>query len=103
MPSVWCRFFHGESLLNQGTVHETLRKAGFAIQDFDHKIAGGVGLLFFNEVTQSLCTLVRELSHHGRERLLAIAVSCSLLSSNSAWRLCQAGASDVLCWDRLED
>jgi transcriptional regulator with GAF, ATPase, and Fis domain len=103
MPSVWCRFFNGETLLSKSIVRQALGKAGLALQDFDHDTAGGAGLLFFNEVTQALCNLLREVSHHGLERVLAIAVSHSVLSSNNAWRLCQAGASDVLAWDRLAD
>jgi transcriptional regulator with GAF, ATPase, and Fis domain len=103
MPNVWCRFFNGESLLSKTTVRQTLSKAGLAIQDFDRDITGGTGLLFFHEVTQPLCNLVQELSHHGLQRVLAIAVSNSVLRSNNAWRLCQAGASDVFGWDRLAD
>jgi hypothetical protein len=95
MPSVWCRFFNGESLLSKTTVRQALSKAGLAIQDFDHDITGGAGLLFFNEVTQPLCNLLRELSHHGLERVLAIAVSHSVLSSNNAWRLCQAAPAST--------
>jgi len=103
MAKVWFRFASGETLVSKRTVHQALSEAGLAVQDFDHKIAGVAGLLFFSEVTQPLCNLLRELSHHGLERILAIAVSQSVLSSNNAWRLCQAGAADVFSWDRLSD
>lgn len=103
MANVWCRFIGGENSLAKNTVYQTLSKAGLVLQDLDRDSAGGIGLLFFNEITQPLFKLVGEVSRHGLDRVFAIALSHSALRSSSAWRLCQAGASDVFAWDCLAD
>lgn len=56
-------------------------------------------LFFFNTIDQRLLDFLRETSHHGLKRVLAIAASNSTLTNGTVWRLLQAGASDVFSWD----
>jgi transcriptional regulator with GAF, ATPase, and Fis domain len=60
-------------------------------------------VLIFDEITQELCDFLREISHTGLERVLAVAVADSALSDGGAWRLLQAGASDVFAWNHSSD
>src|SRR6266568_6888804 len=57
------------------------------------------GVVFFDRVTPEVAGAVRELSRSGRDRVLAIAASASVLDPADAWRLLAEGASDVFAWD----
>ena len=46
---------------------------------------------------------MREHSHNGLKRVLAIAVTRAVLTVAPVWELLQAGASDVFAWDQFDD
>jgi transcriptional regulator with GAF, ATPase, and Fis domain len=62
----------------------------------------GLGLIFFDSVTQELYELLRGLSRSSSSHVLAVALSREALADN-AWRLLQAGATDVLVWGKPEE
>lgn len=99
----WSHFKGKEAVQRRGAVLESLTRAGIATLPLDREAVAGIGVLFFDEVSQGLCTFLREVSRHGLERVLAIAVSPSLLSDSNAWLLLDAGVSDVLVWDESQD
>jgi transcriptional regulator with GAF, ATPase, and Fis domain len=61
------------------------------------------GLLLFDEGGEALYERVLDLSGQGSERVLAIARARTGLANGVAWRLLQAGASDVLAWEGTAD
>jgi transcriptional regulator with GAF, ATPase, and Fis domain len=63
----------------------------------------GPGLLLFDEGGEALYERVLDLSGQGSERVLAIARARTGLANGVAWRLLQAGASDVLAWEGTAD
>jgi transcriptional regulator with GAF, ATPase, and Fis domain len=64
---------------------------------------GSAGLLLFDEPGEALYAHVREVSGDGAGRLLAIARTPRALGPGVAWRLLEAGASDVLDWEGVAD
>ncbi len=77
-------------------VHDTLATVQLDAAACDHQMPVGPGILLFAEVTPSVCDILRQVSHAGVERVLA--VSLSAVPPGSVWSLLQAGASDVVTW-----
>jgi transcriptional regulator with GAF, ATPase, and Fis domain len=96
---VWLHFFSKGDALLKSAVVKTLENAGISAYAFGPERFQGPGVLFFDEITQRLFDFLHEVSHNGIERVLAVAVSKSALAEGGAWRLLQAGASDVFAWD----
>jgi len=63
----------------------------------------GPGIVFFDEPTPRLHSLLREIAQGRPQRILAIGASAEDPDGCIAWGLLQAGASDVLCWDAMDD
>jgi len=80
-----------------------LQPANVSVQLRDPHHADGPGLVGFASPTESVCDLVREVSHNGVDRVLAIATSRQALDNGSAWRVLHAGASDVFAWDVVDN
>jgi transcriptional regulator with GAF, ATPase, and Fis domain len=89
--------------LPKDLIVESLTRAGISTVTLDPGASSGPGVLIFDEITQELCDFLREISHTGLERVLAVAVADSALSDGGAWRLLQAGASDVFAWNHSSD
>ena len=71
-----------------------LSQQGIEVQGFDAYAARGSGILLCGEVTQKICEQLRDISRNGHVRVLA---GCSeAIPCEAAWRLLEAGASDVL-------
>jgi transcriptional regulator with GAF, ATPase, and Fis domain len=85
------------------SILDALSRAGAGSYAVDMSEPSGPGVLFFDQITQRLCQLLRDASRRGLERVLAIALSHSALAERGAWRLLQAGASDVFAWDHSSD
>ncbi|MGH9836660.1 MAG: sigma-54-dependent transcriptional regulator [Blastocatellia bacterium] len=99
MTGVWhCFFGQGEAML-ESPIRDALSRAGASLCAIDSPAARGPGLIFFDQITPDLCRFLREVSHQGLERVLAIALSHPALVDHGTWRLLQAGASDVFAWD----
>jgi DNA-binding NtrC family response regulator len=87
----------------EDTVTQALAQAGLAPYSREGAAPRGPGVLVFTEITPRLCDHLREVSRSGVERVLAVAAIRLALNAGGAWRLLQAGASDVLCWDDSPD
>jgi transcriptional regulator with GAF, ATPase, and Fis domain len=67
--------------------------------------AGGSGpgvVVFDREVDAPVIDRVREMSWHGRRRVIAVAQTDALRPEGAGWHLLQAGAADVFAWQRCE-
>lgn len=102
MTSVWVRFLGGSTSLSQEAVATALAEAGIEVRT-PRGSQPGAGLLFFDAFSSELCSLLRDTSRAGLERVLAIASSSSLIDGATCWRLLDAGASDVFAWDHYDD
>lgn len=98
MIRAWYRF-SGGSDAQKNAITEVLVHVGIDVYALDSDMPSGPGMLFFEQITQQLCDFLQEVSRNGLERVLAVAVSDSVLPSEHAWRLLQAGASDVFAWN----
>jgi transcriptional regulator with GAF, ATPase, and Fis domain len=99
VTKAWLYFFGKSDVLSKNLVGESLAQIGVSTEELDTDAPIGSGVLFFDEINQKLCDFLRYVSRDGRKRVLAIAVSQSALDKVGAWRLLQAGASDVFSWD----
>jgi transcriptional regulator with GAF, ATPase, and Fis domain len=100
--SIWLHYCGGEDVLSRGLVMQSLRQSGLCPFLLDNSPPSGAGLLLFDRETPELCHCLREYSHNGLKRVLAIAVSCTALTAGTVWNMLQAGASDVFAWDQLD-
>ncbi|MCY1073812.1 sigma 54-interacting transcriptional regulator [Archangium lansingense] len=55
-------------------------------------------MLLLDSVNPDVLEALRELSHSGSARVLAVVTTRDALAGDAAWHLLQAGASDVLAW-----
>src|SRR5690348_12208894 len=74
---------------------EALRARGVETIPAEQAGAGGLGLLFFSEISPSLLSLVQELRSR-QSMVLCVAVGADRLPSAGVWQLLGAGARDVL-------
>jgi transcriptional regulator with GAF, ATPase, and Fis domain len=96
--SVWAAG-HGpraESL--RRTAADALEEEGVRLEPWRGD-PSGPGVLFFDSASNELCELVEATSHRGSDRVIAIGVEAGTLSCGDAWRVMDAGASDVVVWD----
>jgi len=103
MTGVWHCFFGQGEIMPESPILDALSRAGVGLCTVDLAAARGPGVIFFDQLTPDLCRFLREASHQGLERVLAIALSHSALVDHGTWRLLQAGASDVFAWDHSPD
>src|SRR5262245_65711708 len=96
---VWHYFLGSDKVRPVSPMLDALNRAGIILYEVDPSAPEGQGVLFFDQVTSQLYDFLRETSRHGLGRVLAIALSQAALDSRGAWRLLQAGASDVFAWD----
>lgn len=101
-PIVWLYYFGPVDASRRSVIAQTLLQAGINIGTLNLDAPQGPGIVVFTEITQPLCDFLLEISRNGLERVLAVAASSALIGSG-AWRLLQAGASDVLAWDSSAD
>src|SRR5262245_16203736 len=94
---VWYQFYGAFSPVQ--AILEGLAKAGLTISQ---KVEGN-GIVSFHEVDAGLIGLLREMSGSGFRRLVAVALQPDRLSVADRWRLLQAGAADVISWERSEN
>ena len=101
MTKIWLQFLGGLNIPIKKAACEVLSKADLAPCELGQEKAGSPGIIFFDEVTPSLYSHVRELSCNGLVRIFAVALRGDRLSVRDAWALLQAGASDVFAWTRV--
>jgi transcriptional regulator with GAF, ATPase, and Fis domain len=100
---VWLHFFEAETDQPSDDVTIALTRAGVTTELLIPDALLGCGVLCFRDVSAHLIDFVREFSHNGLTRVLAVKVSSGPLLPEQAWRLIEAGASDVLAWEELDD
>jgi hypothetical protein len=98
----WHHFLACTDVLPENTILRAPEDVGVSPYPLDLDVPSSPGMLVFDKITPQLCDLLREVSHNGLQRVLAIALSLSALVDNGAWRLLQAGASDVFSWDHSD-
>ena len=103
MPTMWHRFAERGDASQMTAIIQALVRAGVKTQILDSDDVSGPGILFFHQVSPTLCDQLRQLSRNGRERVLAVAISHTSLVGESAWRLLHSGASDVFAWDHSDN
>jgi transcriptional regulator with GAF, ATPase, and Fis domain len=103
MSQVWSYVFGQVSRFPYDEARDRFRPAGLITCPLNPNKLGGSGIIFFDEITNSLCDFLKSTSHGGLDRVLAIAVAGHALTTDGVWQLLQAGASDVFAWDRVAD
>jgi transcriptional regulator with GAF, ATPase, and Fis domain len=63
----------------------------------------GPGIIILADVTPETCEFICTVSRNGTERILALVAQEAALAGGGAWRILQAGASDVVVWGELSD
>lgn len=99
MTRAWLHFLGVNDVQIQNAITQRLVDAGLNVHPLNTNAPSCPGALFFSQVTQQLYDSLREISRNGLERVLAVTVSDSQLSSTDSWSLLQAGASDVFRWN----
>ena len=103
VTAIWHHFMWQGEAMPEKSILDALSRAGVRSYAADPSEPSGQGVLFFDQITQRLCHFLSEASRRGLERILAVALSHSALADRGAWRLLQAGASDVFAWDHSTD
>jgi transcriptional regulator with GAF, ATPase, and Fis domain len=103
VTAIWHHFMRQGEAMPEKPILDALSRAGVRSYAADPSEPSGQGVLFFDQITQRLCHFLSEASRRGLERILAVALSPSALAERGAWRLLQAGASDVFAWDHSTD
>jgi transcriptional regulator with GAF, ATPase, and Fis domain len=96
---VWHHFLGQVDVSFKTETLKLLGQAGVETTELDGNLSQASGLLFFSEINQQLSDLLREVSCEGIQRVLAVALTGSILAHGSTWHLLQMGASDVFAWD----
>ena len=99
----WHHFFAHADVLPESQILHAVEAVGVSTYPLDLDAPSSPGMLVFDKITPQLCDLLREVSQSGLQRVLAIALSVSALADDGAWRLLQAGASDVFSWDHSDN
>src|SRR5947199_2061489 len=94
----WCHFCLRDHAAYKDQISASLARAGLILHPVDLSAPQGSGMIFFDEVNQSLYDFIGEVSRSRSSHILAIATDHSALVEDTYWRLLQAGASDVFAW-----
>ena len=90
----WVNWIGGNQKQAVNEVVDLLTQQGIDVQGFDAYLSCGPGVIFSSEVTPEICEQLRDLSRNGQIQVLVCC--CAAISGDAAWRLMEAGASDVL-------
>ena len=99
MISLWHRFVERGDASRRCAIEDALAREHVRTHEPASGEPAGPGILFFDEVDQPFCDLVRETSRNGLGRVLAVAVPQSAVRGKDVWRLLRNGASDVFAWN----
>ena len=96
--TLWYHFLAKEATTISRVALTSLRSVGLLPTPLsDAAPQSHIGLIFFDEVSEELFDLLRDLTRNRLQHVLAIALSRESLAG-SAWQLLHAGAADVLVW-----
>ncbi len=101
MESFWYHLFGACHQFAGAAVLESLRKAGVRTPLCDKLAICTPGVVLLEEMTGELFRFLNDVSDHGRKQILALVPTSAMLNSGGAWKLLQAGATDVMAWDML--
>jgi len=101
MTTVWRHFHALNDTRLQLEIVSALAESGVQTLPLDQKSAKGPGIIFFGGISQELCEFVRSVSRRGHERVLAVTVG-NAHNHCEIWSLLEAGASDIVYWDKQE-
>jgi transcriptional regulator with GAF, ATPase, and Fis domain len=97
----WLHFFGQASSEGAKEIVQALEHVGIKTHPFKPGTANGLGVLVFDAISQDLCDYLRQASHCGAARVLAVASSDSTVTPGDLWLVLQAGASDAFLWLRM--
>ena len=84
-------------------VRTSLAAAGIQLSCFENgDSAAQCGIVYFNLFDDDLLKVIRDSRNHWHARVLALASCSAILKNGDAWRLLQAGATDVMAWNGEE-
>src|SRR5206468_12426709 len=96
------QYLCSDNVISERALRKALADAGISTQSVGPDRPSPV-ICFFDDIDHGLCERVQEFSGGGLERVLAVAPSDAALTNAGTWQLLQAGASEVLTWDRPVD
>ncbi len=99
LHKVWLNYICKDDALSKNAVVKSLGDVGIDTYTPNSCPNKGPGLLFFDEFDQSICDFLRESSHCGLEKVLAITTPAATLAEGDVWRILKAGVSDVMVWN----
>lgn len=100
--TAWLHCFDTDGCLAEDTLASALRQVGVVTHRLGVATPPRLGIVAFDKATPTVADFVRRLSHNGQDMLLAITTGGEM-ARGVAWQVLQAGAFDVLAWDRLSD
>jgi transcriptional regulator with GAF, ATPase, and Fis domain len=100
---VWLHSFCPNGGLRPEAVTECLSRVQMVSFEPHSNEVGGAGIIILSDITSEICEFVQAVSRNGAERILVLAIEKAALAGGKAWRILQAGASDILVWSDLSD
>ena len=95
---VWLHFTCESADAIAPPIVDALRAAGLDIESLERSQTSLPGIVFFERFDTALCERLQQLTAEGGRRVLVIALTASTCTSEVAWSLLAAGASDVFAW-----
>jgi transcriptional regulator with GAF, ATPase, and Fis domain len=93
----------GENHLPRARIVNFLAREGVSCHPSGKNSGTAFGLVLFDKENPELIDVVQNCSQQGFDRVLVVAVHKAALTGGTPWKLMQAGASDVVAWDSIED
>lgn len=100
--NAWLHCFDAQGGPAEDRIAAALRRASIVTTRLVPSSQPSLGIVVFDQVSPTLYDFVRRHSDHGQTQILAVSLA-SELGYGVAWQLLQAGAFDVLAWDRLDN
>jgi DNA-binding NtrC family response regulator len=100
---VWLCSLCPSDSLHLETVVSCLNQAQIATSEMRSYDIQGPGIVILSDITPEICEFVDSISRNGTERILVLVAEKAALARDDAWRILQAGASDILVWNDLPD
>jgi transcriptional regulator with GAF, ATPase, and Fis domain len=90
--------FCGTDDSGESRIRQSLSLAGLELTSFENSVAEAHGIIVFGDTDHGLVAFTQSFRSRAVSRVLALAVSKSVLGSGDVWRLLHAGAADVMEW-----
>lgn len=100
---VWLHSFCPNGNLRREEVASCLGQAQLMTYTPQPNEAHGPGIIILSDLTLEICKFVQSVSRNGTERILILTAERTGLAGDDAWRVLQAGGSDILVWNDLPD